>query len=98
MAATPAARWLRLNAPRFGFEQSFPGGNKQHVKWEPWHWRWVGVSESAPGAAKARFVFARARREYPADPGVLPLVVKVTVQPPVPVAPVVVVPSKKKRR
>ena len=98
MAATPAARWLRMNAPRFGFEQSFPGGNKQHVKWEPWHWRWVGASESAPGAAKARFVFARARREYPADPGVLPLVVKVTVQPPVPVAPVVVVPSKKKRR
>ena len=44
MAATPAARWLRLNAPRFGFEQSFPGGNKQHVKWEPWHWRWVGAS------------------------------------------------------
>jgi D-alanyl-D-alanine carboxypeptidase len=43
-------------------------------------------------------VFARARREYPADPGVSPLVVKVTVQPPVPVAPVVVVPTKKKRR
>jgi len=43
-------------------------------------------------------VFARARREYPADPGVLPLVVKVTVQPPVPVAPVVDVPSKKKKK
>ncbi len=100
MAATPAARWLRANAPRFGFEQSFPGGNKQHVKWEPWHWRWVGVTENAPGAAKARFVFARARRLYPADPGVLPLVVKVTVQPPVPVpvAPVIAVPSKKKKR
>jgi len=68
------------------------------VKWEPWHWRWVGASESAPGAAKARFVFARARRLYPADPGVLPLVVKVTVQPPVPVAPVAPVPAKKKRR
>ncbi|WP_333962576.1 D-alanyl-D-alanine carboxypeptidase family protein [Sphingomonas aurantiaca] len=98
MAATPAARWLRANAPRFGFEQSFPGGNKQNVKWEPWHWRWVGATESALGAAKARFVFARARRQYPADPGIVPMVVKVTTQPPVPVAPVVAVPSKKKRR
>ena len=98
MAATPTARWLRANAPRFGFEQSFPGGNKQNVKWEPWHWRWVGASESALGAAKARFVFARARRQYPADPGIVPIVVKVTTQPPVPVAPVVAVPSKKKRR
>ncbi|MGU3390242.1 M15 family metallopeptidase [Sphingomonas sp. M1A8_2b] len=98
MAATPAARWLRSNAPRFGFEQSFPGGNKQNVKWEPWHWRWVGTSGSAPGAAKARFVFARARRLYPADPAVVPLVVKVSAQPPVPVAAPIALPAKKKRR
>ena len=70
MAALPAARWLRLNAPRFGFEQSFPGGNKQGVKWEPWHWRWVGTNAAAAGAARARFLFARARRNYPAGPGV----------------------------
>ena len=70
MANLPAARWLRLNAPRFGFEQSFPGGNRQGVKWEPWHWRWVGTNPAAPGAARARFVFARARAQYPANPGV----------------------------
>ena len=70
MAATPMARWLLANAPKYGFELSFPGGNKQNVKWEPWHWRWVGVSASAPGAARARFVFARARRAFPADPAV----------------------------
>jgi D-alanyl-D-alanine carboxypeptidase len=70
MAATPAARWLVKNAPRFGFEMSFPGGNKQNVKWEPWHWRWVGTSSSAPGAARARFVFAKARDQFPADPAV----------------------------
>ena len=70
MANLPAARWLRLNAPRFGFEQSFPGGNKQGVKWEPWHWRWVGATAAAPGAARARSFFARARRDYPAQPGV----------------------------
>ncbi|MEG3165769.1 M15 family metallopeptidase [Sphingomonas sp. PB2P19] len=82
MAATPAAKWLRANAPRFGFEQSFPGGNKQNVKWEPWHWRWVGVASAAPGAARARFVFARARRAYPANPGIDPVVVRVAPPPP----------------
>lgn len=70
MAATPAARWLVANAPRFGFEMSFPGGNKQNVKWEPWHWRWVGTSATAPGAARARFIFAKARAQFPANPGV----------------------------
>lgn len=70
MAAKPAFRWLRENAPRFGFELSFPPGNTQHVKWEPWHWRWVGTSASEPGAARARFLFARARKEFPADPAI----------------------------
>lgn len=70
MAALPAAKWLLANAPRFGFEESFPGGNRQNVKWEPWHWRWVGTSRDAPGAAKARARFARARRDYPAQPAV----------------------------
>ncbi|KTT97962.1 M15 family metallopeptidase [Sphingomonas sanguinis] len=88
MAATPAARWLIANAPRFGFEMSFPAGNNQRVKWEPWHWRWVGTSPNEPGAAQARAVFARARAQFPANPGVRdPLKVMVTSQPPVPAAP-----------
>lgn len=70
MAALPLSRWLAANAPRFGFEQSFPGGNRQGVKWEPWHWRWVGTAADAPGAARARALFARARRDYPAVPAV----------------------------
>lgn len=73
MAATPAARWLVANAPRFGFEMSFPGGNRQNVKWEPWHWRWVGTRADAPGAARARFIFAKARDQFPADPAVDPV-------------------------
>ncbi len=81
MAATPAARWLVANAPRFGFEMSFPGGNKQNVKWEPWHWRWVGTSARAPGAARARFVFAKARDQFPADPAVDPIVTIASVTP-----------------
>ena len=70
MAATPMARWLTANAPRYGFELSFPPGNKQNVKWEPWHWRWVGTSAAEPGAARARTRFARARAAFPASPGV----------------------------
>ncbi len=70
MAATPMARWLVANAPRYGFEMSFPGGNGQNVKWEPWHWRWVGTSVTAPGATRARFLFAPARARFPARPAV----------------------------
>jgi zinc D-Ala-D-Ala carboxypeptidase len=82
MAATPAFRWLVENARRFGFEMSFPVGNRQGVKWEPWHWRWVGVRADAPGAARARFLFQRARAEFPADPAVSePVVVRVVAQP-----------------
>jgi len=81
MAATAAARWLVRNAPRFGFEMSFPGGNRQNVKWEPWHWRWVGTSAAAPGAARARFLFAKARDQFPADPAVDPVVTIATVTP-----------------
>ncbi|MDQ1158736.1 D-alanyl-D-alanine carboxypeptidase [Sphingomonas sp. SORGH_AS 950] len=100
MAATPAARWLIANASRFGFEMSFPAGNRQRVKWEPWHWRWVGTSPTEPGAAQARAVFAKARAQFPADPGVRdPLNVVVTSQPPVPVAaPPAPVKTKGKRR
>ncbi|WP_375250748.1 M15 family metallopeptidase [Sphingomonas sp.] len=87
IAATPAFRWLVANAPRFGFEMSFPAGNRQGVKWEPWHWRWVGTSAQAPGAARARALFVRARRDFPAAPAVDP-VVRVMVIPQAPAPPV----------
>lgn len=83
MAATPAFRWLVANAPKFGFEMSFPVSNRQNVKWEPWHWRWVGVTASEPGAAKARARFARARRDFPGEPGITePVVIRFVAQPP----------------
>ncbi len=82
MAATPGYRWLVANATRFGFEQSFPISNRQTVKWEPWHWRWVGTTRDAPGVARARFVFARARTQFPANPGIAePIAVTVREQP-----------------
>lgn len=39
---TEAYRWLTNNAYRFGFQESYPKGNKFYV-FEPWHWRFVGV-------------------------------------------------------
>lgn len=43
---TKAFRWLKTNAPRYGFELSFPKGNWQGVSYEPWHWRFVGTPEA----------------------------------------------------
>jgi len=62
-ADTAAGRWLMANAPRYGFELSYPPGNAQGVSYEPWHWRFVGTPE-------AKATFAEARRRYPADPAV----------------------------
>lgn len=99
MAVLPAARWLRANAWRFGFEQSFPPGNTQGVKWEPWHWRWVGARADAPGAAAARATFAAARARFPAEPMVAaPPRVVATIAERVSPPPVVETLGKKKRK
>ena len=100
-ASEAGLRWLAANAPRFGFEMSFPAGSRQQVKWEPWHWRWVGTSATAPGAPRARFLFARARDQFPADPAVDPVRTIERVTPVVYVAVPAWIdpaPSKKKRR
>jgi zinc D-Ala-D-Ala carboxypeptidase len=41
-ANTDVGRWLAINAPRFGFELSFPANNPQGVSYEPWHYRYIG--------------------------------------------------------
>lgn len=51
---TAAFRWLNQNAPRYGFEMSFPPGNAQGISYEPWHWRFVGSQASANVFAVAR--------------------------------------------
>ncbi|MES2097588.1 MAG: M15 family metallopeptidase [Pseudomonadota bacterium] len=57
-AQTRTGKWLAANARKFGFELSFPSGNKQGVSFEPWHWRWTGSD-------RAKTVFERARRDFP---------------------------------
>ncbi len=43
---TPGFQWLDTNSARFGFELSFPPDNPQGIAYEPWHWRFVGDSDS----------------------------------------------------
>lgn len=45
-ARTPAFRWLRQHAPRFGFHLSYPRGNAQGIAYEPWHWCWQPPSRT----------------------------------------------------
>ena len=73
IANTPPGKWLLQHAIEFGFELSFPPGNAQGVTWEPWHWRWVGLNATAPGAATARTLFTTARTRFPASPVVADL-------------------------
>lgn len=39
----PAYQWLTDNAHQYGFALSYPEGNS-YYRFEPWHWRFVGVS------------------------------------------------------
>jgi LAS superfamily LD-carboxypeptidase LdcB len=41
--ATPAFGWLTQNAYKYGFVLSYPKNNAYYV-YEPWHWRYVGIS------------------------------------------------------
>ena len=43
---TAAFQWLQANAAQYGFELSFPRDNEHGVSYEPWHWRFVGDSDS----------------------------------------------------
>lgn len=70
IADLPAGRWLLAHAAEFGFELSFPNGNVQGMMYEPWHWRWVGATPDTPGATRARSLFAFARANFPAAPGI----------------------------
>jgi len=40
---TPEYKWLLENAYKYGFIISYPAGNT-YYKFEPWHWRFVGVT------------------------------------------------------
>ena len=39
-ARTPAFRWLKKHAGKFGFHLSYPRRNPHGIGYEPWHWCW----------------------------------------------------------
>lgn len=39
---TEEYKWLKENAKRFGFIESYPKDNELGMMWEPWHWRYDG--------------------------------------------------------
>jgi len=43
---TTVFKWLEKNAAYYSFEISFPKDNAQGVSYEPWHWRFVGDTDS----------------------------------------------------
>lgn len=51
---TAAYKWLKNNAAHYSFELSFPKNNPQGVSYEPWHWRFVGDSNSLETFYKAK--------------------------------------------
>ncbi|MFQ5499001.1 MAG: D-alanyl-D-alanine carboxypeptidase family protein [Candidatus Zixiibacteriota bacterium] len=40
-AHTPQYAWLRANAHRFGFGESYPEDSSSVLSWESWHWSFV---------------------------------------------------------
>jgi len=67
---TRAYAWLLQNAARFGFENSYPRDNVFGVRFEPWHWRWVGDDH-----ARATFETSRAlAAAFASDPRVAAVV------------------------
>lgn len=64
-AQSDGGKWLRDNAYTFGFVLSYPKG-KQEVtgfKYEPWHWRYVGV-DVATMLREEGVTFAEVSSEY----------------------------------
>ncbi len=45
---TSASRWLMYHAPEYGFVLAYPIGKEAYTgyRWEPWHYRYVGVENA----------------------------------------------------
>jgi len=61
----PAYQWLKDNAHKYGFILSYPEGNSFY-KFEPWHWRFVGVSLAEKLHADDKYFYDLDQREIDA--------------------------------
>lgn len=46
-AELSAYTWLRENARKFGFEETYPRINEFGYPWEAWHWNYIGREQTA---------------------------------------------------
>jgi len=52
-AETPQYQWLKDNAGRFGFEETYSRTNPYNIAWESWHWKYAGEGDDYPAVASA---------------------------------------------
>lgn len=62
---SPAYDWLKKNAYQYGFILSYPEGN-DYYKFEPWHWRFVGVELASKIYSDAKYFYDLDQREIDA--------------------------------
>jgi len=62
---SPAYDWLKDNANQYGFVLSYPEGNA-YYKFEPWHWRFVGVELAGKLYSDVRYFYDLDQREIDA--------------------------------
>lgn len=89
---TSAFKWLEKNAAYYSFEISFPKGNPQGVNYEPWHWRFVGDTDSLKTFYKAKNLI-RPASPSPIEPSATPNSTEPTEPSATPTAPEVTEPS-----
>ena len=68
---TAAFKWMEKNAAYYSFEISFPKDNAQGVNYEPWHWRFVGDTDSLKTFYKAKSLI-RTASPTPTDSSATP--------------------------
>ena len=45
---TETYKWLKNNAHKFGFVESYPENNPDSIPWEPYHWYYQGQPDTLP--------------------------------------------------
>lgn len=89
---TSAFKWLEKNAAYYSFEISFPKGNPQGVNYEPWHWRFVGDTDSLKTFYKAKNLI-RPASPSPTEPSATPTSPELTEPAATPTSPSATTPS-----
>ena len=60
--ADPAYKWLKDNAYKYGFILSYPENNF-YYKFEPWHWRFVGIELATFLHGEGKYFYGLDQRE-----------------------------------